>query len=53
MEVFSSLASLSRSDKRELLRAYRIRIHLTKPERRKIKVTRVDVGLLSDVALYN
>ncbi len=51
-DVFGSWASLSRSEKRELLRAYRIRIHVTRLERRKIHVSQVDIGLLGYVGLY-
>jgi chromosome segregation ATPase len=52
VDVFGSWASLPRSEKRQMLRAYRIRIQLTRPERRKIHVSQVDIGLLGDVGLY-
>jgi hypothetical protein len=51
-EVFASWRFLARSDKRDLLRAYRIRIHVSRPERRILHIKRVDIGSLGDIALY-
>jgi DNA invertase Pin-like site-specific DNA recombinase len=52
IEVFGSWCLLERCEKRDLLRAYRISIHVSRPARRILHVNRVDIGLLADVALY-
>jgi hypothetical protein len=46
VDVFSSWQDLTKAEKRELLRSYRMRIVVTRPQRGEMKVERVDIGAL-------
>ncbi len=46
VEVFSAWSDLQRAEKRDLLHSFQIRIRVSRPRRRVLKVEQVAVGLL-------
>ena len=52
VDVFSSWRHLRREEKREILRAYQIRVRVSRPARRIVSVDQVVIGSLNNLAIF-